>query len=353
MSSTRYRGWLTSAIAFAIVGCADATPDATLESETVDSSRQELQVEDAELERPVTTEPGEVGTAATTNEEEQTPRDNPEEEDILVWNPHEFITGPPAQHPDWTSTPASDGTPRYSVAFVDSPLLIFCEFMGGQLDQPIWIRGGIPSDQTRITLTVKDKPIEELFEMALSPHGLRMQKHGDGWRVVGIDEPAESGEYPVNFSSPERTRTLVGESIPAITGTSVGTAELPTMKELSGKVVLVSFWATWCPPCVEAVPDIDRLQQKYRERGLVVVAVHTQRRSDKLVDFLEANPVEFPVVRDDGETADRFALFALPMYVLVGRSGTVVNEYQGALPDDTEIEAELDRTDTSSAPSGG
>jgi len=62
------------------------------------------------------------------------------------------------------------------------------------------------------------------------------------------------------------------------------------LSELRGKVVLVNLWATWCPPCRQEMPDINRLQQAYSDRGLVVVTVSSEERGS-LLEFAAAHPL--------------------------------------------------------------
>ena len=64
--------------------------------------------------------------------------------------------------------------------------------------------------------------------------------------------------------------------------------------------VLVDFWAKWCAPCIKKMPDVDALQSKYRDRGLVVIGVHANQNSDGLEEFLTKHPVRFPIALDDG-----------------------------------------------------
>jgi peroxiredoxin len=75
-----------------------------------------------------------------------------------------------------------------------------------------------------------------------------------------------------------------------------------------GKVVLVNLWATWCPPCVEEFPDLVKLHNTFRAKGLVVVGVSMDepREGDKVVSFLANQKAEFPVFIRRGGDADAF-----------------------------------------------
>ena len=97
-----------------------------------------------------------------------------------------------------------------------------------------------------------------------------------------------------------------------------------TLDGLKGKVVLLDFWGQWCGPCVAKLPRTEELHQQFKDRGLVVVGVHSVRDSDKLAEFLKEKKVTFPVMIDRGETAERYAVDAWPRYFLIDRTGKVV-----------------------------
>ncbi len=97
-----------------------------------------------------------------------------------------------------------------------------------------------------------------------------------------------------------------------------------TLQELHGKVVLVNFWATWCPPCRKEMPDLDALYRQYKDQGLVILAL-SDETADKVVPFLTAHPVSYPILLDAGRKVnDEFHVNGIPKSFVYDRDGKLV-----------------------------
>jgi peroxiredoxin len=97
------------------------------------------------------------------------------------------------------------------------------------------------------------------------------------------------------------------------------------IKDFSGKVVLLNFWATWCAPCVVELPVLQQLYDRDKDRGLVVVAVGIDDTNERLAEVAQEAGVKFPVLFDEqGEVRRRYKVTGVPESFLADRSGKMV-----------------------------
>ena len=100
-----------------------------------------------------------------------------------------------------------------------------------------------------------------------------------------------------------------------------------------GKVVLINFWATWCPPCRKEIPELVRLQRDYRSDGLQVIGVtYPPQQLAAVRGFVRKAKVNYPVGLGTKETKLLFTQAdTLPMTIVIGRDGTVKDTIEGIL----------------------
>jgi cytochrome c biogenesis protein CcmG/thiol:disulfide interchange protein DsbE len=104
----------------------------------------------------------------------------------------------------------------------------------------------------------------------------------------------------------------------------------------SGRVLVVDFWATWCDPCRDQLPFLDRLSRDYAEEGLEVYAIAFDEDRAAVEQFLEGSPVSFPVLweKGGGELPERLEVTRLPTTLLVDRAGVVREVHLGFAPEE-------------------
>jgi peroxiredoxin len=96
------------------------------------------------------------------------------------------------------------------------------------------------------------------------------------------------------------------------------------LQDLRGKVVLVNFWATWCPPCRKEMPDIQALYEKYKDQGFVVLAISDEDVA-KVQPFIAEKKIGYPVLLDPGDKVNQtFKIQGIPKSFVYDREGKLV-----------------------------
>jgi peroxiredoxin len=96
------------------------------------------------------------------------------------------------------------------------------------------------------------------------------------------------------------------------------------LQDLRGKVVLVNFWATWCPPCRKEMPDLQALYEKYKDQGLVVLAI-SDESAEKVNPFIAQTRIRYPILLDPGrKVSELFQVEGIPKSFVYDRSGKLV-----------------------------
>ena len=97
-----------------------------------------------------------------------------------------------------------------------------------------------------------------------------------------------------------------------------------TLKDLHGKVVLVNFWATWCPPCQKEMPDLEALSKRFADQGLVILAI-SDEEADKVKPFIAQRNITYPILLDPGRKVNElFQVEGIPKSFVYDREGKLV-----------------------------
>jgi peroxiredoxin len=129
--------------------------------------------------------------------------------------------------------------------------------------------------------------------------------------------------YSVPFSH-DNLRTVPDLSLTDLTGSAIHTADY------KNKVVLVNFWAAWCVPCAEEVPQFIALQKKYKSEGLQVIGFSVDDDAQELQSFYRKYQMNYPVVPSDVDLADAFGgVLGLPTTFVIGRDSRIHTKHTG------------------------
>ena len=143
----------------------------------------------------------------------------------------------------------------------------------------------------------------------------------------------ENGPYPPNYvPSAQKSSALAPDfTLPTTDGKTI------KLSDLKGKVVIVDFWATWCPPCRKGIPDLIELKKKYGSKGLEVIGISLDTETKgQVAGFVKTNGMNYPVVYGNQTVTQLYGgIEAIPTTFVIDKQGKIVANYQGLMPSST------------------
>jgi thiol-disulfide isomerase/thioredoxin len=207
--------------------------------------------------------------------------------------------------------PAAKATGLVMTMWVDKKLLIAMQTSTSmKMDFPNIPAPGMAALEMHQTIVVKnlkiDQPVDDALFTFTPPEGAKEVKE-------------------LNFASAALPKAdLTGKDAPAFEIRGLD-GKLFNSTALRGKTVLLDFWATWCVPCRQSMPSVEKIYAEYKERGLVALAVNVEEAREVLEEFVKKTPFAYPVALS-GESGilDAYKVTAYPTFVLIGSDGKVI-----------------------------
>lgn len=140
-------------------------------------------------------------------------------------------------------------------------------------------------------------------------------------------------------------KNLTGKAAPEIHLKEILNARTKntSMSDLKDRVIILEFWATWCPPCRSSIPHLNDIYRKYKGEGLVVIAVTAENEST-IKSFMRDTRMSFPIGLDDnGKTNQAYGIRSIPTAYLIGKDGKVIWQGHTMSLKEEDIEAALSK----------
>ena len=142
--------------------------------------------------------------------------------------------------------------------------------------------------------------------------------------------------------------TKVGQVAPDFELEKLGGGEA-WLTDFRGHPVVLNFWATWCQPCRQEMPQLVNAFDKYKPQGLEIVGLNMQEGGDLITPFASNFGIDYPILIDrDGDTSKEFHLLGLPTTYFIDANGVIQSVYQGPLQDqqqDTNVQGPIGQSD--------
>lgn len=120
-----------------------------------------------------------------------------------------------------------------------------------------------------------------------------------------------------------------GDTAPNFSITTTA-GDLMTPRSFGGKVLVLNFWASWCPPCVEEAPSLNEFAKTLKSSGVVVLGISVDRNDRSFDNFLKRFSVAYPIARDPEENISyRYGTYKIPESYIIDRNGKVVRKFAG------------------------
>jgi peroxiredoxin len=112
--------------------------------------------------------------------------------------------------------------------------------------------------------------------------------------------------------------------------------ETVSLSDFTGKVVILNFWATYCPPCRVEIPDFIHLQDQYGKEGLVVIGISTDQNGEQILPgYVHAMKINYPILLATSKVIEDYGnIYALPVTFVIDRDHRILKQYTGMVTQD-------------------
>jgi thiol-disulfide isomerase/thioredoxin len=228
-------------------------------------------------------------------------------------------------------------------------------FIEKHFDWDIWIRGGKEPVAEKV---VVDMSKEFADEKATITYTLSFSDWNVAPKFAATDfafKPPATAQEVDQLIEPEPPHPLLGKPAPEFKTVDLDGKPFDLKSQLGKKVIMLDFWSTSCQPCLMLMPELEKIADKYADRGVIYRAVNGGEDADSLKEFVKAMKIRAPIVLDQNlEIWRAYGVEPIPQTVLIGKDGKVQVVHLGyspALPEEIskQVEALLAGKDLASA----
>jgi len=177
--------------------------------------------------------------------------------------------------------------------------------------------GTLQEVETTLAEALREKPIAAGKGQPAMPYLMLAQLVRYEHVQISLDDPQFAAAMS-KLEEDDKQRQSTDFTLTDLTGKNW------TLKHLRGQVVLINFWATWCPPCRKEMPDLETLYRRFGQQGLVILAISDEEAS-KVEPFIAEHKVSYPILLDPGRKVnEQFRVEGIPLSFVYDRDGKLV-----------------------------
>lgn len=158
-----------------------------------------------------------------------------------------------------------------------------------------------------------------------------MGKHRKWIQIVVLSAILLAGGFAIGTSfGNEDIPVEIGGKAPGFTILGLD-EQLHALSDLKGKAVVLNFWGTFCPPCVEEMPALQRQYEKWNESGVVVLGINLNESRATVNNFVKNNKITFPILLDNDTTRKAYKVRNYPTTFFIDANGVIKNIFVGGM----------------------
>ncbi len=159
-------------------------------------------------------------------------------------------------------------------------------------------------------------------------------------QAVAVASPQPSPRAAAASETMPAPAPVVGAPAPDFTLADLSGTQV-SLSDFKGQVVLLNFWATWCPPCKLEMPTLQQHYVDFKDQGLVVVGVEAGEPKAEVQAFAAEQRLTFPILADEkSAVTDQYRVLALPTTFVIDRQGVIVRQHRGMM-DEAQVDEYL------------
>ena len=143
-----------------------------------------------------------------------------------------------------------------------------------------------------------------------------------GWGLVGLSLVPVSAQSKVDYKAVPILQPMKEVAPTPEFNLATPDGKKISLKDFRGKIVMLNFWASWCVPCREEMPAMERLYQEYKDKSFVILAVAVKDRRQDTIDFVKELKITYPIALDpDAKVGQEYGAWGLPATYIIGPKG--------------------------------